>query len=98
MKLLATLLLACSLLTPGNAQSAQPSEQPAHSQTSQTDPSKSRYYTNRNGQRVKSPVQVQAQSAPAGATAQCRDGSWSFSRHRQGTCSHHGGVAKWLVQ
>jgi len=96
MKLLATLLLACSLLTPGNAQSAQPSEQPAHSQTSQTAPSKSRYYTNRNGQRVRSPVQ--AQSAPAGATAQCRDGSWSFSRHRQGTCSHHGGVAKWLVQ
>jgi hypothetical protein len=33
---------------------------------------------------------------PAGATAQCEDGSFSFSAHRQGTCSHHGGVARWL--
>jgi hypothetical protein len=35
-------------------------------------------------------------AAPDGATAQCRDGSYSFSAHRSGTCSHHGGVAKWL--
>lgn len=34
--------------------------------------------------------------APADATAQCRDGSYSSSAHRQGTCSHHGGVATWL--
>jgi hypothetical protein len=34
--------------------------------------------------------------APAGATAQCRDGSYSFSASRRGTCSHHGGVARWL--
>jgi hypothetical protein len=33
---------------------------------------------------------------PAGATAQCRDGTYSFSRSRRGTCSHHGGVARWL--
>jgi hypothetical protein len=33
---------------------------------------------------------------PAGATARCRDGTYSFSQHRQGTCSHHGGVAEWL--
>ena len=31
----------------------------------------------------------------AGATAKCRDGSLSFSAHRRGTCSHHGGVALW---
>ena len=35
-------------------------------------------------------------SAPAGATALCRDGTYSFSRSRRGTCSHHGGVKKWL--
>ncbi len=35
--------------------------------------------------------------APAGATAQCRDGSYSFSASRRGTCSHHGGVAQWLT-
>jgi hypothetical protein len=35
-------------------------------------------------------------SAPAGATARCEDGTYSFSEHRSGTCSHHGGVAEWL--
>jgi hypothetical protein len=33
---------------------------------------------------------------PSGATAQCADGSYSFSAHRSGTCSHHGGVARWI--
>ncbi len=35
--------------------------------------------------------------APAGATAQCNDGTYSYSAHRRGTCSHHGGVAVWLA-
>ena len=35
-------------------------------------------------------------AAPLGATAICNDGSYSFSQHRSGTCSHHGGVAVWL--
>lgn len=30
------------------------------------------------------------------ATALCRDGTYSFSQSRQGTCSHHGGVAVWF--
>src|SRR5438270_3133488 len=51
-------------------------------------------YVNSNGQTVRRPENCSA--APAGATAQCRDGSYSFSRSRRGTCSHHGGVAKWL--
>jgi hypothetical protein len=34
---------------------------------------------------------------PPGATARCRDGTYSYSRHRSGTCSHHGGVAQWLT-
>ena len=33
---------------------------------------------------------------PPGATALCRDGTYSFSKHHSGTCSYHGGVAKWL--
>ena len=53
-----------------------------------------RYYINKDGQRVQSPTYYD--KAPAGATAQCRDGTYSFSQHHQGTCSHHGGVAKWL--
>ena len=51
-------------------------------------------YVNSKGQTVKRPETCSA--ARAGATAQCRDGSYSFSRSRRGTCSHHGGVAKWL--
>jgi Protein of unknown function (DUF3761) len=51
-------------------------------------------YTNRHGQRVRSPMR--AAPAPAGATAKCADGTYSFSQHRRGTCSHHGGVAEWL--
>lgn len=31
----------------------------------------------------------------SGATAKCRDGTLSYSGHRRGTCSHHGGVAVW---
>jgi hypothetical protein len=34
---------------------------------------------------------------PPGATARCRDGTYSYSQHRSGTCSYHGGVARWLV-
>ncbi|MBF4604718.1 DUF3761 domain-containing protein [Curtobacterium sp. VKM Ac-2884] len=37
-----------------------------------------------------------ASSSPAGATAKCGDGTYSFSQSRRGTCSSHGGVAIWL--
>lgn len=52
-----------------------------------------RHYTNSYGNRVQSPTYYD--SRPAGATALCRDGSYSFSQSRRGTCSHHGGVARW---
>jgi hypothetical protein len=39
---------------------------------------------------------VRATSAPVGANARCQDGTYSFSQHRRGICSHHGGVAVWL--
>jgi len=35
-------------------------------------------------------------TAPVGATAKCRDGTYSYSQNHRGTCSHHGGVAQWL--
>ncbi len=56
--------------------------------------SKTRYYTNSAGQRVQSPTYYP--SVPAGATARCVDGTYSFSKNRRGTCSHHGGVSQWL--
>jgi hypothetical protein len=55
-----------------------------------------RGYTNSQGQWVPSPTRTADGQPPAGASAKCRDNSFSFSRSRRGTCSHHGGVAQWL--
>jgi hypothetical protein len=52
------------------------------------------YYINSDGEKVQSPTYYH--SAPDDATAICKDGTYSFSRKRKGTCSHHGGVRKWL--
>jgi hypothetical protein len=56
--------------------------------------SNSNYYINTAGNQVHSPAY--SNSVPVGASAQCRDGTYSFSQSRKGTCSHHGGVARWL--
>ncbi|WP_333741649.1 DUF3761 domain-containing protein [Streptomyces sp. IBSBF 2806] len=34
-------------------------------------------------------------SHPRGATAKCKDGTYSYSAHFRGTCSHHRGVKYW---
>lgn len=52
------------------------------------------YYKNSKGSCVHSPTKAPA--VPAGASAQCADKTYSFSQSRRGTCSHHGGVARWL--
>jgi hypothetical protein len=51
-------------------------------------------YTNVDGNTIPDPVSAAA--PPPGATAQCNDGTYSFSQHHSGTCSSHGGVARWL--
>jgi hypothetical protein len=51
-------------------------------------------YENSAGNVVCKPYESPSQ--PAGATARCEDGTYSFSESRSGTCSHHGGVAVWL--
>ena len=51
-------------------------------------------YVNSRGNCVRRPVA--SSSVPAGASAQCGDGTYSFSQSRRGTCSHHGGVSRWL--
>jgi hypothetical protein len=53
-------------------------------------------YTNRDGNTVHAPARSLSGKAPEGASARCRDGTYSFSRHHGGTCSRHGGVAEWL--
>lgn len=64
-------------------------------QTTQPALSNDRSYTNSDGQQVHSPA-YSSGGVPTGATAVCGDGTYSFSQHRQGTCSHHGGVSRWL--
>ncbi|MEU4521266.1 DUF3761 domain-containing protein [Amycolatopsis sp. NPDC024027] len=49
------------------------------------------YYRNSDGNCVHRPS-----DNPAGATALCNDGTYSYSQHRSGTCSGHGGVRTWL--
>jgi hypothetical protein len=39
---------------------------------------------------------VSENNDPTGAMAKCKDGLYSHSKHRTGTCSRHGGVAQWL--
>lgn len=55
-----------------------------------------KHYTNKSGQEVHSPSKSKSDKAPQGVSAKCHDGSYSFSTHHRGTCSHHGGVAQWL--
>ena len=49
------------------------------------------YYRNSDGNCVHRPS-----DNPAGATALCKNGTYSYSQHRSGTCSGHGGVRTWL--
>ena len=44
---------------------------------------------------VKPPANPYAAATAAGASAVCADGTWSYSQHRSGTCSSHGGVHWW---
>src|SRR5437016_5551553 len=91
----------CQLLEPSQAQQTQPST-PSTSGSTATANARPRQpqpscidngtYQNKDDQTVPRPENCS--TAPAGASAQCRDGSYSFSKNRRGTCSHHGGVAK----
>ncbi|BCI68078.1 DUF3761 domain-containing protein [Acetobacter aceti] len=54
------------------------------------------HYRNVDGKTIHSPAHTKNGQAPSGATAKCGDGSFSFSQHHRGTCSHHGGVDEWL--
>lgn len=51
-------------------------------------------YINANGNEISMPVYTSER--PNGATARCRNGSYSFSQHRSGTCSREGGVEEWF--
>ena len=103
MRLLASLLIAACALAPAVAR-ARPAAPPASAPASPAARAASApprlvepgHYRNVDGAIVHVPAHTDTGAAPSGASAQCRDGSYSFSAHHRGTCSHHGGVARWI--
>ena len=93
------LLLSQQVLTqtptpPSSGSSAAQASGAPHNDASKAKCTDNGTYVNSTGQTVPRPENCSA--PPKGATAQCRDGTYSFSKSRRGTCSHHGGVAKWF--
>lgn len=80
--------------TPTPAQVSAPAQTQPTNQPESSGLSNDSYYKNVDGNQVHSPAY--SNTVPAGASAQCGDGTYSFSQNRRGTCSHHGGVAEWL--
>lgn len=75
---------------------SQTSSYTQQAEPNEADLSSHKHYTNKDGKEVHSPSKSKSGKAPAGASAQCRDGSYSFSTHHRGTCSRHGGVGEWM--
>ena len=62
--------------------------------TAPADARRNGYYRSVDGSMVHGPTRDNQDYGSV--TARCRDGTRSFSHHRQGTCSHHGGVTGWV--
>jgi hypothetical protein len=95
-----SLLLSQQLLTRTSSQAPNSGSSPAPTSSAPlNNPAKPKCtddgtYVNSQGHTLKRPENCT--TVPKGATAQCLDGTYSFSQSRRGTCSHHGGVSKWL--
>jgi hypothetical protein len=94
MRRFVSILALAAILAPAFAQTSQQQNQPSQQQQQKPKCTDTGTYVNSKGETVKRPENCS--TAPQGATAQCGDGTYSFSQSRRGTCSHHGGVAKWL--
>lgn len=81
MKKLAGLLLAFALSIPAISQPLQ--GQQRSQSTEQSKPKGKR----KSGKSSQNPSKS--------ATAKCKDGTYSYAKHHQGACAHHGGVAEW---
>ncbi len=98
-KLLAIALLSLSTLVvlPISAKEPRPAPvQAPKAEPNEADLQTHEHYKNKAGQAVHSPAKSKTGAMPAGASAKCGDGTYSFSKNHRGTCSHHGGVADWL--
>ena len=94
--LLAILLAAVFANTPAEARQPQVAALTQYAEPNDSGLVEHKHYVNSSGKAVHSPAHSVSGAVPAGATAKCGDGSYSFSQHHQGTCSHHGGVGQWL--
>jgi Protein of unknown function (DUF3761) len=65
-----------------------------HMRPDEADLSRHDCYINQDGTPVHRPARDD-NGRPQGDTALCRDGTYSFSQHKSGTCSGHGGVQRW---
>jgi len=88
--------IATPTVTSGQISAPTPAPQVSHVGDSPTSSTVSAscgdgYYRNVNNDCIRRPS-----SNPTGASAKCKDGTYSYSQNRRGTCSHHGGVAAWL--
>ncbi|MBK6008687.1 DUF3761 domain-containing protein [Ramlibacter ginsenosidimutans] len=95
MKRLAALALVCLISTGVFARAPTHYLRPPAPQPEESQLIEHGQYINRSGRSVHSPAHTKDDKKPQGATAKCRDGTWSFSQSHRGTCSHHGGVANW---
>ncbi|HWN10025.1 MAG TPA: DUF3761 domain-containing protein [Pyrinomonadaceae bacterium] len=93
---IAFLFLSLSLITPlaSTPLATRAAAAPSFVEAESTITSSAQRRRSRRSGRYRGPVR--AAKAPIGASARCRDGTYSFSRNRRGTCSWHGGVAAWL--
>jgi hypothetical protein len=80
--------------TPVQKSSKASSKSKAKTEKADKKESKGKTYTNKDGQKVKSPTK--STTPPKNASAKCKDGTYSFSKHSRGTCSGHGGVDGWI--
>jgi hypothetical protein len=94
--LLGVLILAFLLSPIAQAKGPSPTPYTQQAEPNEADLQLHRHYKNKDGQDVHSPSKSNSGKVPQGASAQCRDGTYSFSHHRSGTCSRHGGVAAWV--
>jgi hypothetical protein len=101
MRILVTALLLVATFTgQSHAQlvppASTPTTAPKKAEQNEADLQTHDHYVNKAGQEVHAPAKSVDGKVPAGASAKCRDGSYSFSKSHRGTCSHHGGVTSWL--
>ncbi|MBS0988046.1 DUF3761 domain-containing protein [Acetobacter okinawensis] len=95
-KALLALLPMLSLIPPAYALDPTTYQPGQYQQLDESQLLEHKHYTNKEGKSVHSPAHTRNGEAPPGASAKCGDGSYSFSLHHRGTCSHHGGVVSWL--